>query len=38
MSRIEREKHIIEVMIEIYCKKKHKSKDGLCSECRELLD
>ena len=38
MSRIEREKHIIEVMVEIYCKKKHKSKDGLCSECRELLD
>ena len=38
MSRIEREKHIIGVMVEIYCKKKHKSKDGLCSECRELLD
>ena len=28
MSRIEREKKIIGVMVDIYCKKKHKHKDG----------
>ena len=38
MSRIEREKKIIGVMVDIYCKKKHKHKDGLCEECQELLD
>ena len=37
MSRIEREKKIIGVMVDIYCKKKHKHKDGLCEECQELL-
>ena len=35
MSRIEREKKIIGVMVDIYCKKKHKHKDGLCEECQE---
>ena len=38
MTRIEREKKIIGVMVDIYCKKKHKHKDGLCEECQELLD
>lgn len=38
MSRIEKEKHIIEVMIGIYCRKKHKTKNTLCPECQELLD
>ncbi|WP_455542514.1 nitrous oxide-stimulated promoter family protein [Intestinibacter sp.] len=37
MTRIEKEKHIIGIMIDIYCKKKHKHKDGLCEECQELL-
>lgn len=38
MSKIEKEKEIIELMVNIYCKKKHKHKDGLCSECSELLE
>ena len=38
MNRIDREKHIIEVMVKIYCKKKHKSNGKLCEECLELLD
>lgn len=40
MSRIEKEKKTINLMIGIYCKKKHKheqKEDGLCEECRELL-
>lgn len=38
MSRIEKEKKTIELMINIYCNKKHKHKDGLCNECSELLE
>ena len=38
MTRIEREKKTVKIMIEIYCRKKHKHKDGLCDECTELLD
>lgn len=38
MSRIQKEKDTIKIMIEIYCKKKHKHKDMLCDECQELLD
>ena len=37
MTKIEREKRTIELMINIYCKKKHKNKE-LCDECRELLE
>jgi hypothetical protein len=37
MNKIEREKKTIELMIRIYCKKKHKSKE-LCEECKELLE
>ena len=37
MTKIEREKKTIELMIKIYCRKKHKSK-ALCLECRELLE
>ena len=32
-----KEKKTITLMINIYCKKKHKHKDGLCDECQELL-
>lgn len=35
---IEREKAIISKMIYIYCNKKHKTKDELCSNCEELLE
>lgn len=38
MGRVEKEKIVIELMINIYCKKKHKNKDELCDECQELLE
>lgn len=33
----EKEKELIALMISIYCKGKHKTKDGLCNECESLL-
>ncbi|AVQ38788.1 nitrous oxide-stimulated promoter family protein [Clostridium botulinum] len=36
-SRIEKQKESIEFMIDLYCRKKHKTKEALCDECRELL-
>ncbi len=33
----EHEKRIVEEMIILYCRKKHKTKH-LCNECKELLD
>ncbi|APF26384.1 MULTISPECIES: nitrous oxide-stimulated promoter family protein [Clostridium] len=36
-SRIEKQKESIEFMIDLYCRKKHKTKEVLCDECRELL-
>lgn len=38
IGRVENEKRVIKIMIEIYCKKKHRCKDDLCDECKELLD
>ena len=39
MTRIEKEKNIVNLMIQIYCNKKHKHKKGsLCNECNELLE
>lgn len=29
----EREKKMVSQMIQLYCKKQHHSKDGLCPEC-----
>lgn len=37
-KRLKREKHTIEVMIEIFCRGHHHISDGLCSECRQLLE
>lgn len=37
-GRVENEKKVIQLMIEIYCKKKHGNKGELCDECKELLD
>ena len=37
MNTIEREKDIIKKMVVLYCRKKHLAREGLCSECRELL-
>ena len=37
-GRVEREKRVIKLMIELYCHKKHQHKShGLCDECQELL-
>ncbi len=36
-SRIEKQKESIEFMIGLYCGKKHKTKEVLCDDCRELL-
>ena len=32
----EREKKMVSQMIQLYCKKQHHSKDGLCPECATL--
>lgn len=32
----EKEKAVVSKMIELYCRKKHKTADGLCKECAEL--
>lgn len=37
LDRIDKEKEIITLMINLYCKKKHgRLKNELCSECRDL--
>lgn len=39
IGRVEREKRVIKLMIEIYCHKLHQHKSlGLCEECQELLE
>lgn len=37
-SKREQEKRIVELMIRLYCKKKHGTKKGLCPECQALHD
>lgn len=37
MPKINEEKHILILMVKIYCRKNHKTKD-LCDECSELLN
>lgn len=37
MSRIEREKRVVEVMIRLYCRKRE-GNGQLCGECRALLE
>lgn len=32
----EREKKVVSLMIRLYCKKKHQTKDELCEECAAL--
>jgi predicted nucleic acid-binding Zn ribbon protein len=38
MSRIEKEKKTVQLMINIYCKKNHKCTNKLCEECNEILN
>lgn len=41
MTKIEekrkKEIQVLQLMISIYCKGKHKTKNGLCKQCEELL-
>ena len=36
LTKREKEKEMVSQMIAIYCRKKHKTKQGLCSECAAL--
>ncbi|AYE35092.1 nitrous oxide-stimulated promoter family protein [Clostridium septicum] len=38
MNRIEKEKDVVELMIKLYCRKKHNCRGELCKECKELLE
>lgn len=38
MNRIADEKHTVETMIRLYCRKQHKGSSGLCPDCQALLD
>lgn len=37
-SRIEKEKKVVGLMVQIYCKKKHGHKAEICESCSELLN
>lgn len=37
MSRVEKEKEIISLMIKLYCRKVHASTAGPCEDCEKLL-
>lgn len=38
MTKIGREKRVIAQMVAIWCKAKHKHREGLCDKCGALLD
>ncbi|MCB5393433.1 nitrous oxide-stimulated promoter family protein [Longicatena caecimuris] len=37
-TKREREKAMVSQMIALYCKKKHKTKNGLCTDCAALSE
>ncbi|MGG7179341.1 nitrous oxide-stimulated promoter family protein [Clostridium paraputrificum] len=37
-KRINKEKEVVELMINLYCDKKHKCNSERCEECNELLE
>jgi hypothetical protein len=37
-DRLSRERRTIRCMIEINCRRRHRTKEGLCAECQPLLD
>ena len=37
-DRIEREKHTVGIMIEMYCSKHHNNVDSPCQDCNELIE
>ena len=38
MGKLDEEKKTVNIMIKLYCNKKHGTKDELCGECRELSE
>lgn len=36
-NRLDRERHTIQVMIELHCREQHHASGSLCAECQELL-
>ncbi len=37
-SKREKEKQVVSLMIQLYCKKQHGTKSGLCPDCQRLND
>ncbi|MFX0547729.1 nitrous oxide-stimulated promoter family protein [Hathewaya histolytica] len=37
-TRINKQKKVIKIMVEFYCKKKHNTMGELCDQCEELLE
>ena len=37
-DRLKRERRTIRIMMEIYCRKRHKYKESLCKDCASLLN
>ena len=37
MTKIDREKELILLMVKLYCYKRHGKKENLCRECEKLL-
>lgn len=38
LDRLRRERHTIQVMIEIFCHGHHETRDQLCTNCHDLLN
>lgn len=37
-TKREREKEMVSLMIDLYCRKNHGCKDGICTQCQELKE
>jgi predicted amidophosphoribosyltransferase len=37
-KRIKKDEKVLRAFIKVYCQKHHKSVNGLCDECKDLLD
>ena len=38
INRVDSQKKSMEVMVKLYCRKNHTSKEEICYECREVLN
>lgn len=38
VDRVRREKKTVRAMLNIYCRGNHSARNGLCADCRELLE